>query len=271
MDNAKVIKVAAIQMNTVLYDCEANLKKAEHLVEQAVQEGARLIVLPELFNTGYLVEDEDVNLSERIPGKTTRWMEQLAHRYQIYIAAAIMESGESVGVVYDTALLVGPEGLIGTYRKTHLWDPENTRFAKGDSYPVFQTPIGKIGLQICYDIGFPEGARILTLKGADIVLYPSAYGQPRLYAWDVATRARALENGIFVIASNRTGTEKERATFGGHSRITDPLGRVLAEAAAEDEVIVSEIDLDTVAKQRRALPYLRDRNKLLFKKEFENI
>jgi predicted amidohydrolase len=116
-------------------------------------------------------------------------------------------------------------------------------------------------MQICYEVGFPEGSRILTLSGADIVVYPSAFGKARLYAWDVATRSRALENGIYVIACNRTGTEKGETTFGGTSRIVNPEGKILAEASQEDEVILSEIDLDVVARQRRTIPYLRDLNK----------
>jgi predicted amidohydrolase len=208
-------------------------------------------------------------LAESIPGgPTTEWMTQIAKRSTVYISAAILESGSSNGVVYDTAVLVGPEGLVGSYRKTHLWDKENIRFAKGDGFPVFETALGRIGLQICYEVGFPEGARILTLKGADILLYPSAFGEARLYAWDLATRARALENGAYVIAANRMGTEVDETTFGGHSRIIGPCGNVLAEAKQEDEVIISTIDLQKVIDQRRTIPYLRDLNKAVIYRQF---
>ena len=255
-------------MGCVLGDRDPNLQKAGKLVEEAVQAGAKLIVLPELFNTGYRVEERDVELAEPIPGPTVEWMQQLARTHGVYLVAAILEQGLSKGLVYDTAVLVGPEGLLGTYRKTHLWDVESVRFTKGEEFPVFQTDFGTIGLQICYEVGFPEGARVLTLKGADIILYPSAFGKAREYAWKIATRSRALENGAFVIAANRTGTEKEVTEFGGGSCIVNPWGEVLAEASADDEVIVQEIDLQEVIDQRRRLPYLRDMNKSLFAREY---
>jgi predicted amidohydrolase len=262
------IKVAAIQMSCILADRDSNLKKTKNLIDVAVEQGAQLIVVPELFNTGYRVEENDVELAESIPGTTTDWMCQLAQECNVYIVGAILETGESNGLVYDTAVLVGPKGLVGSYRKTHLWDTENTRFAKGDDFRVFETPWGKVGLQICYEVGFPEGARILTLQGANIIVYPSAFGSARLYAWDLATRARALENGAYVIAANRTGVEKEVTTFGGHSRIVDPCGNVIIEAKQDDDVIVAEIDLQKVIEQRRTIPYLRDLNKAIIYKDF---
>jgi len=267
--NPSCIKVAAIQMNCTLGDRDANLVKAKQLVEQAIKSNAQLIVLPELFNTGYRVEERDIELAEPIPGPTTDWMKEIAERFQVYMVGAILESGESSGLVYDTAVIVGPEGLIGTYRKTHLWDQENVRFTKGNEFPVYITPLANIGLQICYEVGFPEGSRILSLKGADILIYPSAFGLPRLYAWDVATRSRALENGAYLIAANRTGIEKEETVFAGHSRIVDPLGQVLAEAEQDDDVIVMEIDLQLVVKQRRTIPYLRDLNRKLISEQYE--
>lgn len=263
-----VIKVAAVQMNCILGDLNANLQKAKALIDRAVEQGAKLIILPELFNTGYRVEERDVELAESIPGPTTDWMIEVARESNVYLAGAILETGRTNGLVHDTALLAGPEGLVGVYRKTHLWDVENTRFTKGEEFPVFETSLGKIGLQICYEVGFPEGARILSMKGADIIVYPSAFGEARLYAWDLATRSRALENGAFVVASNRTGTEKGETTFGGLSRIVDPRGNVLIEAQEEDDVIVSEIDLQQVIDQRRTIPYLRDLNRPLLAKEF---
>jgi predicted amidohydrolase len=262
------IKVAAIQMNCVLADLDANLLKAKTLIDAAVEQGARLIILPELFNTGYRVEEKDVALAESIPGPTTDWMAQIACESNAYLVASILETGSSNGLVYDTAVLVGPKGLVGSYRKTHLWDAENVRFTKGEEFPVFDTSLGKVGLQICYEVGFPEGARILTLKGADIIVYPSAFGKARLYAWDLASRSRALENGAFVIAANRTGTEKNETTFGGHSRIVDPCGNVLAEAQGEDDVVVAEINLQQVIDQRRTIPYLRDLNQAIVGKEY---
>lgn len=260
--------VAAVQMECRLGQVQENLRKAEALIEEAVGLGAKLIVLPELFNTGYRVEERDQELAEPLPGPTLNWMTELCRKHQIYLSAALLEKGHISGLVYDTAVITGPDGLIGSYRKTHLWDMENTRFAKGEDFPVFRTKDFNLGLQICYEIGFPEGARILTLKGAEILLYPSAFGKMRLYAWDIATRSRALENGAFLIAANRSGIEKETTEFAGHSRIVDPTGAVLAEASKPDEVITATLDLSLITEQRNKIPYLRDLNRQLISKQY---
>ncbi len=262
------LRVAAVQMNCVLGDWNANIEKADKLLQQASEQEAQLIVLPELFNTGYRVEEKDVLLAESIPGPTADWMVERARKYGVHLIGAILEKGTSNGIVYDSAIVAGPEGIIGTYRKTHLWDRENTRFAKGEQFPVFDLGAFTLGVQICYEVGFPEGARILTFKGADVIVYPSAFGKARLYAWDIATRSRALENGAYVIAANRTGVEKGETEFGGHSRIVDPTGTVLAEATEEDQIIIADADLNLVVGQRRTIPYLRDFNRNLISKEY---
>jgi predicted amidohydrolase len=263
--------VSAIQMDCVMGDKEKNLARAEQLITEAAAKHAKLIVLPELFNTAYRVEEKDYELAEAIPGPTSRWMSELSQKYDVTLIGCILERGEGRGIVYDTSLITTKDGLIGTYRKIHLWDQESRRFKRGDQLPVFELEWGKIGLQICYEIGFPEGARILALKGADIIVYPSAFGKPRFYAWNLATRSRALENGCFVIAPNRTGTEKQETVFGGKSRIVDPSGQILAEASSDNEVITAEIDLNLVKEQRSKIPYLKDFNKQLIIKELENL
>ena len=254
--NAKV-SVAAIQMECLQGNKTENMKKAFLLMEDACSQGAKLALLPELFSTGYCVRNQDLELAERIPGETIEKIEHFAKAKGVCVSGTILEHGESKGVIYDTAFFITPEGNQGTYRKIFLWDSERTRFKRADCFPVFDSGIGKIGIQICYEIGFPEGARILALKGADILLYPSAFGAPRFYVWDVATRSRALENGAFLIAANRSGKE-DGIEFAAHSRIVNPRGEVLCEAQKQDEVIVAEIDLDLVPLQRRAVPYLRD-------------
>ncbi|WP_027415557.1 carbon-nitrogen hydrolase family protein [Aneurinibacillus terranovensis] len=267
----KVLRVAAAQMNCTLGDKEANIRNASKLIEQAVVQGAKLVVLPELFNTGYRVEEQDMQLSEAIPGPTTDWLCAMSRKHQIYTVSCILEKPSIEGVVFDTAILTGPQGIIGTYRKIHLWDQENTRFGKGKAFPVFDLGFVRIGLQICYEVGFPEGARILTLRGADLVIYPSAFGKARLYAWDIATRSRALENGTYVIACNRSGVERGETVFGGSSRIVNPQGEVLVEASREDEVILADLDLSLISKQRQTIPYLRDLNRALIKEQLANV
>jgi len=255
-------------MDCMLGDKEANLAKANGLIQEAVDHGAKLIILPELFNTGYRVEDRDQQLAETIPGETTTWLEQICKQHQVYIVGCILEKCKVNGIIYDTAFVIGPDGYIGSYRKTHLWDKENVRFTKGLNLPVFDLGFVCLGIQICYEIGFPECTRSLTLQGADIIAYPSAFGKERYYAWDLASRSRALENGVYVIACNRTGLEKGETEFGGKSRIVDPSGKVLIEASLTDEVILSEIDLDLVAVQRKKIPYLRDLNRHLMQEVY---
>ncbi|RFU66670.1 carbon-nitrogen hydrolase family protein [Peribacillus glennii] len=257
-------KVAAIQMNCELGNKKVNLERAYNLITKAVKQGAKLVVIPELFNTGYRTEEDDISLAETIPGETTNWMAEVSKELNITLVGCIMEQGKQKGLVYDTSIVTSTEGIVGTYRKTHLWDHENIRFTKGDNLPVFELEWGNLGMQICYEVGFPEGARTLALKGADIIVYPSAFGQARLYAWELATRARALENGCYVIAANRTGTEKGETVFGGHSRIINPKGEVLIQATQENDVIIAEIDINEVVQQRREIPYLRDLNRKLF-------
>lgn len=252
------VTVAAIQLKSVLGDKEANLKKTETLILEGVKKGAQLIVLPELFSTGYHVEEKDADLAESIPGETTRWMAQLCQEHSVFLIGNFLEQGLSRGLVYNTCVVVGPNGLIEKYQKRKLWDQEKHRFRSGDELKLVRLGEWRVGLQICYEIGFPEPARELVLKGADMLAYPSAFGKPRAYIWDVATRSRAIENGVFLIAANRSGKERGETEFAGMSRIVNPKGEILAEAKDDDEIIVSPIELQNVAKQRRLVPYLKD-------------
>lgn len=252
-------RVAAVQMDCVLDDKEANQTHAAEMIAAAASGGARLVVLPELFSTGYRVETRDMELAETLSDATVRWMQDMAQRYDVYVMGAILERGAD-GLVYDTAVLVGAEGCIGSRRKMHLWDAESSRFAKGTEIGVYRLPFATVGLLICYEIGFPEIARIQVLKGADVLLCTSAFGRARDYVWDIASRSRALENGVFVVACNRCGQEQD-TSFGGLSRVVAPDGSLSAAAGADGEAVVSaEIDLDAVAVMRKTLPYLRDLN-----------
>ena len=262
--NDSIVKVAAVQMDCIPGKKKENLDKSFYLLKEGIEYGAKLVVLPELFSTGYWVKDLDMELAETIPGETTLKLERIAKKRNTYITGAILEHGEARGVIYDTAFFITPQGLTGIYRKICLWDTERIRFKSASVYPsIFNSNIGKVGLQICYEIGFPEGARRLALQGADILVYPSAFGKPRLYIWDIATRSRAIENGVYLIAANRSGTEDNgKIEFAGHSRIVNPKGEILAEAANADQAIVAEVDLNVIAEQRRSVPYLRDLGKL---------
>lgn len=259
--------VAAIQMDCVLNNKQINLNRAEELIADASGKGAKLIVLPELFNTGYRVEDSDKTLAESIPGETTKWMQKIAKKYDAYIIGAIIEIDKD-GMLYDTAVIVGPEGYKGKQRKMHLWGDEDSRFQKGEEIGVVDLSFGKIGLLICYEIGFPEMARIQVQKGASILIYTSAFGKARHYAWDIASRSRALENGVFVVAANRSGQDKD-TIFGGLSRIVAPDTTILASCGADgDAVVCAEINLDEVERMREIIPYLKDMNRKLYNDKF---
>lgn len=264
---ANKIIVASIQMDCTPYDKEKNLAHAEELIAEAAAKGAKLIVLPELFNTGYRVELKDRELSEELSGQTTTRLQVLAKKYDAYIAGAILETGAG-NTVYDTAIIVSAEGLIGSQRKMHLWGDEVKRFQKGTTIDVVKLPSVTVGLLICYEIGFPEPSRIQVQKGAEILIYPSAFGKARYYAWEIATKSRALENGAFVVACNRCGQDSD-TVFGGLSRIVAPDTTILASAGAEEErVVCAEIDLSTTKKYRNTLPYLRDLNQRLYNQSF---
>lgn len=269
-DNTK-IKVAAIQMTCELGDVEANLQKSEKLIKEAVDKGAKWVVLPELFNTGYWVPKQDAELAENIPdGRTTQWMIAQAKKYKILVSGCIIADTANKGIVTDTVLTVSEKGLLGKYDKVHLWDSEMLRFKKGNEVP---DPIKygalNIGQQICYEIGFPDISRLLVLKGANVIIYPAAFGKARYYVWDIQSKARALENGIYVIAVNRAGVDDNTVFFGGRSRIVAPNGDVLCEAPLDgDAVLVAEIDLAKCTEARRTVPYLRDLHKSLVKAEW---
>lgn len=276
------MKVALIQFAPKADQREENLAKSLNLALRAIEEGAKIIVLPELFDSGYCVEKQDSKLgldfaffqkalkdkkfkelSLKYP--TLARLYEFAKTYEIHIIASSIQKDK--GKIYDSAYIINKDGLVGTYRKIYLWGNEKQRFQRGKDYPVFKLKIDKesikVGLGICYEIGFGEGARYLSLKGAQILIYPAAFGKARNYVWDLASRARALENGVFVLANNRSGSEVsqisgEKLEFAANSRIINPKGEILTQALQDEEVIIADLHLEEVALQRENLPYLKD-------------
>lgn len=252
-------------MNCKLGDVNSNLEKAEKLVIEAVRSEAKLIVLPELFSTGYRLDELYFDYAEKIPdGSTVKRIETISKENHVYIIGAIVERSEITGLIHDTAFICGPSGFIGKYRKTHLWDKEKLYFTPGTNLNnVFNIGICRIGIMICYEAGFPEVARRAALNGADILVVVAAFGKPRLYAWDLMTRSRALENGCYLVASNRIGKEKD-SEFCGHSRIVSPKGDIINGSEFDECILTEKIDLNEVSTQRRRIPYLRDYMKELY-------
>lgn len=252
-ENGKLC-VAVVQMDCVRYEKEINFQKAIEWIDEAVKQGAQLVLLPELFTTGYLTQPKDLELAETIPGPTTERLLSICREKGIYLGGCILERARTR--VYDTAFFMGPEGYIGKYRKVHLWKGESARFTRGNLIQPFATSISCVGLLICHDVRFPEAVRTLTIQGAQVVLFPSAFGKARLYSWDIQTRARSMENGIFTLYADRIG-EEDDLSFAGHSRIVDPWGKVLCEVTEAEGIAVADIDFSWIQKAREEVPQLQ--------------
>lgn len=264
----KKIKVALIQLKTKPYALDDNVNLALKFMQKAVKKGVELIVLPELFDCGYFVADKDLSFASDLSkaNKTFQILSDFALNHHIYIIACGIEKANKK--LYDSAYIIDSKGkLLGKHRKMYLWNGEKERFSKGQVYEIFKLKFKeisvKIGLQICYELGFGEGARILALKGAEILVYPSAFGKARAYNWDLLSRARALENSSFVLACNLSGAE-----FAGNSRIISPQGKIIKNAKKDNECIIAELDLNEIKEQKQAVPYLKDFDEKLTGKAF---
>lgn len=249
------MKAGFFQFAPVFGAIKQNVDKAMKALDST---DADLIVLPELFNTGYqfLSKDEVRGLSEEVPsGFTTQRLVEFSRDRSVFIAAGIAERDGDV--CYNSAVLTGPEGFIGVYRKIHLFYEENLWFSSGNTgFKVWETSIGTIGIMVCFDWFFPESARTLALKGADIIAHPSNLVLP--YCPE-AMITRCLENRVFAVTANRTGAEKrgdkEELKFIGTSEIVSPRGRILARASSEEEVLsAAAIDI-TEARNKTLNPY----------------
>ncbi|MDP3025130.1 MAG: nitrilase-related carbon-nitrogen hydrolase [candidate division Zixibacteria bacterium] len=236
------MKIGFVQFCPIFGKKEENLEKVEKLIQK---EEADLLVLPELFNTGYIFADKEEleSLAEKIPeGETSRFLLELSRRRKMSLVFGIAEKAKNK--LYNSAVLLTPEGVKGVYRKLHLFDQEKYLFDPGENEPeVFDDGKARIGMMVCFDWLFPEVARVLALKGAEIICHPSDLILP--YAQE-AMITRSLENGVFTITCNRTGEEDRvgrKLSFTGRSQITDPKGNMLLQASQDkEEVGVVEID-----------------------------
>jgi predicted amidohydrolase len=253
-----LLQVSCIQFEPVIGDVVGNLSRSCALVREAAASGSRLIVLPELANTGYVFEtlEEARGLAELVPdGPSTRAWSALARELGVHLVAGVTERDSDT--LYNSALVSGPDGYIGTYRKAHLWDRENLFFAKGNlGFPVFDTALGKIGVAICYDGWFPETFRQLAIQGAEIVCVPTNWvpmpDQPSGEAAmaNVLHRAAAHSNGIFIACADRVGVERGQR-FEGQSLIIGPRGWTLAGPASriKPETLTALVDLAAAGRK----------------------
>ena len=223
--NPRILNVALIQMCPKPYSLQKNLRLALKLTKDSLKKGANLIVFHELFDSGYCValHDKDFAIDFTKPKNhaTFKALSAFARENVVHIVACGIEKSNKK--LYDTAYIIAPSGkCVGKHRKIYLWGKEKSRFSKGKKYEVFSLNFGnfsaKVGLQICYEIGFGVGANILALKGAEVLIYPSAFGAARAYNWDLLSRARAIENGCFVLACNHSGVEVSNSSLTRHSR-----------------------------------------------------
>ena len=271
-----MVRIAGVQF-VGHADKETNIRTALGMVRQAADRGARAICLPELFSTMYFCVErrrEYFDWAEPIPGPTIERVAAVARETGTVIIAPIFERAAD-GRYFNAAAVVGPDGeVIGKYRKSSIPFMDRARspeprgdekfyFTPGDlGFPTFPTPFGRIGILICYDRHFPEGARVLGLGGAEIVFVPTATSRMTRYLWDLELRAHAVTNIYYVCGVNKVGADEGGSpdSFFGTSLIVDPSGKVIARAGdRHDETIYADIDLDTLAEMRRLWPMYRDR------------
>jgi len=278
----KSIPIGLVQM-ACSHDPDENLLKAERFIVQAAKQGARIICLPELFRSQYFCQREDASLfdlAESIPGPTTKAIGKIARKLKVAIVTPVFER-RGAGVYHNSAVVLDADGsLVGLYRKMHIPDDpgyfEKFYFTPGDlGFQAFDTKYGRIAPLICWDQWYPEGARLASLLGATVLFYPTAigwhpdekerHGAAQKDSWKTVQRGHAIANGVYVAAVNRIGHEKPTPQstgiqFWGSSFISDPQGKILAEASADkEEVLIANVDFAHLEDIRRNWPFLRDR------------
>lgn len=276
---SRIIKSGLIQMSlpktegegSIAEIKEAMMQKHLPLIEEAGKKGVQILCLQEIFNTPYFCPGQDkawYDSAESVPGPTTERLTVLAKKYKMVVIVPVYEK-EQPGVLYNTAAVIDADGTyLGKYRKNHIphtsgfW--EKFFFKPGNlGYPVFQTRYAKIGVYICYDRHFPDGARCLGLNGAEIVYNPSAtVAGLSQYLWKLEQPAHAAANGYFMGCINRVGTEKpwNIGKFYGSSYFVDPRGQIFATASEDqDELLIADFDLDQIDEVRNVWQFFRDR------------
>lgn len=281
--NKNELKVGLIQQACSANGYDNRQRLAEH-IGAAAKEGAQLVVLQELHNTPYFCQVENVDnfdLAEPIPGPSTEFFGELARQHDIVLVISLFER-RAPGLYHNTAVVLEKDGTIaGKYRKMHIPDDpayyEKFYFTPGDmGFHPITTSVGKLGVQVCWDQWYPEGARLMALQGADLLIYPTAIGYEssdtpgeqtrQREAWTTVQRGHAVANGLPVITVNRVGHEADPSgqtkgiTFWGSSFVAGPQGELLAQASTQDEeVVVVTVDLHRSECVRRWWPFLRDR------------
>lgn len=264
-------KVALAQISCKQGDKAENTRKIEKNVTYAKTQGAELVIFPELSLTGYTLRDQSYELAETIPGPSTSILEEMAKKANVHIVVGMPELSEKTqSTIYNTAVLVGPSGFIGKYRKmylpTHSVFEEKRYFRPGYQTAAFDTKLGKIGLIICYDVFFPEVSRLTRLKGAQLIVCISASPAVRRAFFETLTAARAIENTAFLAYVNLVGIE-DGLQFWGGSRLIGPNGKTIVKAKHDEEdLVIGEVDYADIKPVETFVPTLRDLRPELFDK-----
>jgi predicted amidohydrolase len=264
----KPVSLLLAQTGPKLGNKERNLKQISEQASRARKKNIDLLVFPELHLTGYTMRDEVSHLAESIPGPSTQKVESIAKEHGVHVIFGMPEESEVKGVIHNTAVFVGPKGLVGKYRKIHLPThsvfEERRYYRPGQEASVFKTDIGTIGLSICYDLYFPELTRLQALQGAELVVCISASPGLRRRFFEGFCLSRAMENAIYLAYVNRVGIE-EGLQFWGGSRVIAPNGSVLAQCKYDlEEFQICKVDLGEVSRARAFIPTIKDLEPGLF-------
>lgn len=263
------ITIAIVQMKPQLGEMEENLVKMSEMISKiASQQRVDLIVFPELVTSGFELGVRFTELAQRVPGPTVNLMAQRANENGVYVAFGMVTKEKVESVLYNSAVMVGPEGeLVEQYNKIHLRGEERMAFREGYKMPVVDTEIGTIGMMVGYDLAYPEVARSMALDGAEILLVLGNWEAAHIDEWKTYARARAYENSVFVVAANRVG-EDVTMTFGGESMVIGPRGQIYASMVDETDpetgaplegFTVARIDLDAVRQYREEFQFMQTR------------
>jgi predicted amidohydrolase len=264
---ALTLSASIIQMN-VKNDAEDNIEKSREFLDKAAAQGSKFVILPELWLCGYAKNIREV--ARKYYDEVTSNLSEFAARHDLYIIGSIPTTrngeGRETHVVYNTAHLIGPEGLVGTYDKAHLIRimGEDKIFQPGNSWKVFHTKYADVGIVICYDLRFPGLTRVLTVNGAKMIFVPCAWPYPRIQAYRYLMVARAIENQLFMISANRTG-EDEKFKYFGHSMVVDPTGEIILEADEHETLLTCRMNFSKMDEVRETLPCLKERKTELYK------
>jgi omega-amidase len=259
------LHVALGQMDIVLGDPAANLRTVQELAAEAAAGGAALLVLPELWGSGYDLK-RSFDLADELNTGLFAAVAALARHHRLAICGSLLEWDARDERAYNTATLYDADGTLhGRYRKIHRFGlmDEDQYLGAGEDAPLLGMPWGATAMAICYDLRFPELFRRYTVDGARVLLLPAEWPSPRIEHWRTLIRARAIENQAFVVACNRVGADRSN-TFGGYSAVIDPWGNVLVEGDGDAGVLHATLDLDLVTEARNRIPVLSDRRPELY-------